>query len=170
MSRYHTKMFIYDIKHYMIRGSMPKGWKTIIIPEVIYKVLKEYANSQGRALWEVVASALATYIAFEKELDKKLWYVFKLLNSYAELKTSLRLSQRDLLDGETAREYVKSCLERFKKTCWQIQERLRIKTEHLVGMIEEDLERINYVYHGKTVMKWNDEMKIIVRNLLVSKI
>lgn len=163
-------MFIYDIRHYMIRESMPKGWKTIIIPEVIYKVLKEYANSQGRALWEVVASALATYITFDKELDKKLWYVFKLLNSYAELKTSLRLRQRDMINGEVAKEYIKSCFERFKKTCWQIQERIKIKTEHLIAMIEDDLTKLDYQYHGKTVMRWNDEMKIIVRNLLVSKI
>lgn len=149
---------------------MVKGWKTIILPEVIYKVVKIYADKERRAMWQVVASALSTYICFSEKIDKKMWYIFKLLNSYAELKTAIRLTRMDILDKKSAIVFVKSCLNKFKKTCWQVQSRLRIKTEHLVALVEEDLERVNYTYHGKSVKQWNDEVKVIIKNILVSKI
>ena len=142
---------------------MPKGWKRINVPEVICNVIDRLAEKQNRARWEIVASALASYVGLQKQLDRKLWYIFKFLNSYSYLKIALQLRSLKIVDAT----FVVNHLEKFKKTCWQIQERLRIKTEHLVSMIESDLERYKSNVPSRIFAKWNDEVKLILKNLLV---
>jgi len=158
--------YIGFLRNLFVRGCvMAKGWKRVNVPTPICAVIDRLAERQKRARWEVVASALATYIALRKELDKKLWYIFKVLNSFVYLKVALQLKSQGIINDE----FVKEQLNKFTKTMWQIQERLHIKTEHIVAMIQEDLKRTNYNGTSKMIMKWNDEVKQLIKNLLVIK-
>ena len=144
---------------------MGKGWKRVNVPNPICNVIDKLAEEQNRARWEVIASALATYIALRKELDRKLWYIFKVLNSFVYLKIALQLKSQGVVNSD----FVKEQLDKFTKTMWQIQERLHIKTEHIVAMIQEDLKKSDYNGSSKMIMKWNDEVKQLIKNLLVMK-
>jgi len=149
-----------------------KVWKTIKLPQEIYELLIAMKREKGKAFWKIIAEAIteseekATTEVVEKmagkvkELDKAIWYSFKLVNGMAMYKQTVSLADAYNTYGNEfgdvlVKEYVKDQKEKFTKTVSQIEKRLNVDLTGVLNAIEEVEEDLR----GKTVARLNDEVK-----------
>jgi len=149
-----------------------KVWKTVKIPEEVYELLVAIKSQNGKPFWKIIMEALTTSeekattevvekIADKvKELDKALWYSFKLVNGMAMYKQTVVLADAYNTYGSEfgdalVTEYVKDQKEKFTKTIDQIEKRLNVDLTEILNAIEEVEENPK----GKTIARLNDEVK-----------
>jgi len=147
-------------------------WKTIKLPQEIYELLIAMKTEKGKAFWKIIAEAIteseeeatakiAEKIADKvKELDKALWYCFKLVNGMAMYKQTVSLAEAYNTYGSEfgdvlTKEYVKGQKEKFIKTIDQIERRLNVDLTKILDAVDELEENPK----GKVVAKLNDEVK-----------
>jgi len=149
-----------------------KVWKTIKVPQEIYELLIAMKREEGKAFWKIITEAIteseeeATAKIAEKmaskakELDKALWYGFKLVNGMAMYKQTVSLANAYNTYGSEfgdalVTEHVKDQKEKFVKTVNQIEKRLNVDLTEVLNAAEEVEEKPK----GKTIAKLNDEVK-----------
>ncbi|RLI87150.1 MAG: hypothetical protein DRP01_02560 [Archaeoglobales archaeon] len=138
---------------------MSKGWKRINVPAPICDVIDRIKKKERSPRWKVVARAILTYAKYDQEIDRRIWYIFKIMQSYAYLKISLELKKNRMIDDN----YVQYNFSRFKKTMKQIHSRFRVDTRRIVKDASEMVER----FTGSNIGKVNEQIKELIKVLLI---
>jgi len=129
-------------------------------------------SQNGLPFWKIIMEALTTSeekattevvekIADKvKELDKALWYNFKLVNGMAMYKQTVALAEAYNIYGSEfgdalVTEHVKDQKEKFMKTIDQIEKRLNVDLTEVLNAAEEVEENPK----GKTIARLKDEVK-----------
>jgi len=143
-----------------------KGWKSIGVREEVKKIIDEIAKRRGWKKYKVVELAIRQFAKEQKygkkekkyhwgyDIDRNLWYAFKLVNSVAQLKTIV-----DEFDDEgKIKEYVNMTM----RTIDQIEDRLGIDMEDVRKALNKFLKNPE----GKNKAKLNDETKMAMLRIL----
>ena len=126
----------------------------IRVPRPLWAVIKEFAESEGVPMWQVIQKAFAHYLTNYRahfrdvsNLDKASWYAFKLSSSIGEFKANPSDEN----------------MQKLLKTVEQISTRLGIDTTALVGAIHRYKERPT----NKNRWALNDQAKLIVAQIIM---
>lgn len=138
------------------------GWRRVNLPAPITATIDRLKKEQNEPRWKVVARALITYATLHDDLDKRLYYVSKIMNGWSYVKVYLTLHRQ----GRVSKEEVASQVRRFIKTLDQIQSRLHIKTSHIIAMVIDIEKGVN----GKKIAEINDEIREVIKALLVASV
>jgi len=142
------------------------AWKTIGVKEDVKKIVDEIAKRRGMKKYEVVELAIRQFMVEQKykrgekayhwgyDIDKNLWYSFKLINSVAQLKTVIDLK----MDEKVVEQFKRMTLN----TISQIEDRLGVDLGNVRRAVEKFVERPA----GKTKAKLNDETKVAMARIL----
>jgi len=141
-------------------------FKAVGVKEEVKQIIDEISRRRGFKKYQVVELAVRQLAKEQKygkkekkyhwgyDIDKQIWYAFKLVNSVAQLKTVIDLS----LDNDTVNEYKNLTM----KTINQIEERLGIDMENVRKAIEKFLENPT----GRNKANLNDETKMAMVRIL----
>jgi len=141
-------------------------FKAVGVKEEVKQIIDEISRRRGFKKYQVVELAVRQFAKEQKygkkekkyhwgyDIDKQIWYAFKLVNSVAQLKTVIDLS----LDNDTVNEYKNLTM----KTINQIEERLGIDMENVRKAIEKFLENPT----GRNKANLNDETKMAMVRIL----
>jgi len=138
------------------------GWMRVNLPAPITKTIDRLKRERGEPRWRVVARALITYASLHDELDKRLYYINKILTGWTYVKVYISLNK----DGRVTDEEVRSQIKRFTKTILQIQDRLHIKTTHILPLLDALAKGAN----GKRIAQVNDAIRDIINSILVAQV
>ena len=150
---------------------MPKaGFKVITIPEKYHSLLMKLKKRYNEPMWKITARAIAFYLRNEKELDRYFYYATKLMNSWAMVKCSLYYYDRGFIPLNIVKEEV----GKFIKTVRQIEYRTHVKVTQLNTMVKELVKAFDdtslWNCRGKIIAKINDEVRNVVRALLLFEV
>ena len=141
-------------------------WKHIAVKEDVKKIVDEVAKRRGLKKYQVIELAIRqfakeqTYKSGDKEyhhgydVDRGLWYAFKLVNSVAQLKHAVeqKFDERDIM------RYKKKTLA----TINQIETRLGVDLNNVKSAIDTFIE----TPQGKQSAKLNDETKLAMARII----
>jgi len=142
------------------------AFKAVGVKEDVKQIIDEIAKRRGFKKYQVVELAIRQFAKEQKcgkgekkyhwgyDIDRNIWYAFKLVNSIAQLKTVIDLN----LDNDTVNEYKNLTM----KTINQIEERLGIDLDNVKKALEKFLENPN----GRTKANLNDETKMAMVRIL----
>jgi len=141
-------------------------FKTVGVKEDVKQIIDEIARRRGWKKYKVVELAIRQFAKEQKygqkekkyhwgyDIDRNIWYAFKLVNSIASLKTIV-----DEFDDEgKIREYMNMTM----RTIDQIEERLGID----MGNVKKALEKFIENPTGKNKANLNDETKFAMVKIL----
>jgi len=138
------------------------GWLRVNLPAPITQTIDRLKKERGEPRWRVIARALLTYAAIQDDLDRRLYYVNKLLTGWTYVKVYISLRGQKRVTDEEVNHQIK----RFKKTLMQIQDRLHIRTIHLIPLLDSLAKGAN----GRKIAEINDEIREIIKALLVAEV
>lgn len=142
------------------------SFKAVGVKEDVKEIIDEISRRRGFKKYQVVELAIRQFAKEQKygrkekkyhwgyDIDKQIWYAFKLVNSVAQLKTVIDLS----LDNDTVNEYKNLTM----KTINQIEERLGIDMENVKKALEKFIENPT----GRNKANLNDETKMAMLRIL----
>jgi len=143
-----------------------KGWKSIGVREEVKKIIDEIAKRRGWKKYQVVELAIRQFAKEQKygkkekkyhwgyDIDRELWYAFKLVNSIAQLKFAVE----EFNDEDRVSFYKKLTMQ----TISQIEERLGVDLDNVRKAVEKFLENPT----GRSKADLNDETKIAMARIL----
>jgi len=134
----------------------------INVPAPITQTIDRLKRENNEPRWRVIARAILTYAKIHDDLDRRLYYISKLMTGWSYVKVYLSLRK----NGKVTDEEVKAQVKRFCKTLDQIQSRLHIKTSHIIGLVWD----VAKGYNGKRVAQINDEIREVIKALLVAEV
>jgi len=141
-------------------------FKAVGVKEEVKQIIDEISKRRGFKKYQVVELAIRQFAKEQKygrkekkyhwgyDIDKQIWYAFKLVNSVAQLKTVIDLS----LDNDTVNEYKNLTM----KTINQIEERLGIDMDNVKKALEKFIENPT----GRNKANLNDETKMAMARIL----
>jgi len=142
------------------------GWKSIGVKEEVKKIVDEIAKRRGLKKYEVVELAIRQFAKEQKykrgekeyhwgyDIDRELWYAFKLVNSIAQLKFAVE----EFNDENRVSFYKRLTMQ----TISQIEERLGVDLDNVKKAVEKFVE--NPI--GKNKANLNDETKVAMARIL----
>ena len=142
------------------------AWTCVGIKSDVKKIIDEIAKRRGMKKCEVVEVAIRRFATEQKykrgekeyhwgyNLDRELWYAFKLANSVAQLKTIIELNG----DEKKINEYRNMTMN----TINQIEERLGVDLDNVKRAIDRFLKNPN----GRMKAYLNDETKVAMARIL----
>jgi len=142
------------------------SFKSVGVREDVKEIIDEISKRRGFKKYQVVELAIRQFAMEQKygrkekkyhwgyDIDKQIWYAFKLVNSVAQLKTVIDLS----LDNDTVNEYKNLTM----KTINQIEERLGIDMDNVKKALEKFIENPT----GRNKANLNDETKMAMLRIL----
>jgi len=151
---------------------MPKKkktvWKSIKVPYEVHTILKAKAKRENVAMHKAIVSAIlaaedgdlaeaAEKIPVQaKNIDKALWYCFKLVNGVAMYKQALIMKGRISGAYVTAmEEYRVEQREKLFNTLNQIEERLKVDLTE----VQKQIKALEKNTTGRDIMGLNDTLK-----------
>jgi len=125
-------------------------WKTISIPENIYRQIQKIARFKKIAMWKVLVEMISAYQAARRDFkkrsitDKTIWYITKLTLSVGEFRGNPNDKNKRLL----------------KKTIEQVEQRLGVDLSELKSVIR--------TYKGDNASRkaLNDTVKLSIMRIL----
>ena len=142
------------------------AWTCVGIKSDVKKIIDEIAKRRGMKKCEVVEVAIRRFATEQKykrgekeyhwgyNLDRELWYAFKLANSVAQLKTIIELNG----DEKKINEYRNMTMN----TINQIEERLGVDLDNVKRAIDRFIKNPN----GRMKAYLNDETKVAMARIL----
>lgn len=142
------------------------GWKSIGVKEDLKKIVDEVAKRRGFKKYQVVELAIRQFVKEQKygkkekkyhwgyDIDRNVWYAFKLVNSVAQLKFAVE----EFNDEDRVSFYKKLAMQ----TINQIEERLGVDLDNVRKALEKFLENPT----GKNKANLNDETKMAMVRIL----
>jgi len=143
-------------------------WKNVAVKEDVKKIIDEISKKRGIKRYQVVELAIRQFAREQKyrrdekeyhcgyDIDRELWYAFKLVNSIAQLKHAIELK----LDDASVKRYVSKTFE----TISQIENRLGVDLSNVKTAINKFLDTPN----GKMSANLNDETKMAMARIIFS--
>jgi len=147
-------------------------WKTIKVPAHVHKALKSKATSGKVAMHKIISSALIVaedkdlvevgekVSKIAKDIDRVVWYAFKLSNSVAMFKRTVNVLDDAILKDSSGSDLaisnkINSELQRTIRTVEQIESRLDLDLTEVKDAIYNFIEERD----GKATRDLNDAVK-----------
>ncbi len=150
-------------------------WKAIRVPEQVHAVLKQKAKKQKVAMHKVISQALmeSKMLPYKdiqekltgdaKNIDRAIWYAFKLANGVAMFKQAVILAGKlDAAEGEQIAAFVNSEKEKLMRTIEQIEKRCNVNLEDVRNAVTHYAEGDGEV----TTAVLNDTVKAAMIEIL----
>ena len=145
------------------------GWRTIIVKDETKKIIDEISKRRGIARSKLVEEAIMMYAKEQKlskyhwgyDIDRNIWYGFKLVNTVAQLKLVIELAEQGMVEKEKVEEYKKMT----ENTIKQIEERLGINMNTLKIALKKFLEKPNDI----TKKDLSDETKYWMAKIVLGE-
>jgi len=146
------------------------AWTCVGVKSDVKKIIDEIAKRRGMKKCEVVEVAVRQLLKEQKykrgekeyhwgyDIDRPLWYAFKLANSVAQLKTIVELNGDEKGDEKKINEYRNMTMN----TINQIEERLGVDLDNVKRAIDRFLKTPN----GRMKAYLNDETKVAMARIL----
>ena len=143
-------------------------FKTVGVKEDVKQIIDEIARRRGWKRYKVVELAIRQFAKEQKygkkekkyhwgyDIDRNVWYAFKLVNSIAQLKFAIE----EFNDESRINLYKNLTMQ----TINQIEERLGVDLKDVRKAIDKFLENPN----GRTKANLNDETKMAMVRILFS--
>jgi len=143
-------------------------FKTVGVKEDVKQIIDEIARRRGWKRYKVVELAIRQFAKEQKygkkekkyhwgyDIDRNVWYAFKLVNSIAQLKFAIE----EFNDESRINLYKNLTMQ----TINQIEERLGVDLKDVKKAIDKFLENPN----GRTKANLNDETKMAMVRILFS--
>lgn len=138
------------------------GWRRVNVPAPITETIDRLKKRLDEPRWRVIARALLTYASVHDDLDRRLYYVNKLLTGWTYVKVYMTLYR----EGRVTGDEVSAQVRRFARTLMQVQDRLHIKTVHLLSLLDALAQGAD----GRKVAMINDELREVIKGILVSSV
>ena len=141
-------------------------FKTVGVKEDVKQIIDEIARRRGWKKYKVVELAIRQFAKEQKygkkekkyhwgyDIDRNIWYAFKLVNSVAQLKFAVE----EFNDESRINLYKNLTMQ----TINQIEERLGVDLDNVKKAIDKFLENPN----GRTKANLNDETKFAMVKIL----
>jgi len=141
-------------------------FRTVGVKEEIKQIIDEIARRRGWKKYKVVELAIRQFAKEQKygkkekkyhwgyDIDRNIWYAFKLVNSVAQLKFAIE----EFNDENRINLYKNLTMQ----TINQIEERLGVDLDNVKKAIDKFLENPN----GRTKANLNDETKFAMVKIL----
>lgn len=141
-------------------------FKTVGVKEDVKQIIDEIARRRGLKRYKVVELAIRQFAKEQKygkkekkyhwgyDIDRNVWYAFKLVNSIAQLKFAIE----EFNDESRINLYKNLTMQ----TINQIEERLGVDLKDVKKAIDKFLENPN----GRTKANLNDETKMAMVRIL----
>jgi len=141
-------------------------FKTVGVKEDVKEIIDEIARRRGWKKYKVVELAIRQFAKEQKygkkekkyhwgyDIDRNIWYAFKLVNSVAQLKFAVE----EFNDESRINLYKNLTMQ----TINQIEERLGVDLDNVKKAIDKFLENPN----GRTKANLNDETKFAMVKIL----
>ena len=141
-------------------------FKTVGVKEDVKEIIDEIARRRGWKKYKVVELAIRQFAKEQKygkkekkyhwgyDIDRNIWYAFKLVNSVAQLKFAVE----EFNDESKINLYKNLTMQ----TINQIEERLGVDLDNVKKAIDKFLENPN----GRTKANLNDETKFAMVKIL----
>jgi len=145
-------------------------WTAVAVRSDIKKMIDEISKRRKIARSKIVEEAILMYIKEQKlkdryhwgyDIDRNIWYGFKLVNSISQLKLIIELAEQSVIDKNKIREYIKMT----ENTIQQIEERLGINLNTLKRALKKFIEKPN----GYTKKELNDETKYWMSKIVLGE-
>jgi len=142
------------------------AWTCVGVRSDVKKIIDEIAKRRGMKKCEVVEVAIRQFAKEQKykrgekeyhwgyDIDRHLWYAFKIANSVAQLKTIVELNG----DEKKINEYRNMTMN----TINQIEERLGVDLDNVRKAVEKFLQNPS----GRNKANLNDETKVAMARIL----
>lgn len=140
-------------------------WKSVGIKDETWKIIDEISRRRRIKKYQVVDLAVRQFLFEQKykrgsreyhcgyDIDRNIWYAFKLVNSIAQLK----LVVEEMRDNKKISKYINYTME----TIEQIENRLNIDLSNVRKAIKKFVDNPN----GENKKKLNDETKFIMAKI-----
>jgi len=141
-------------------------FKTVGVKEDVKQIIDEIAKRRGWKKYQVVETAIRQFAKEQKcgkgekkyhwgyDIDRNIWYAFKLVNSVAQLKFAVE----EFNDENRINLYKNLTMQ----TINQIEERLGVDLDNVKKAIDKFLENPN----GRAKANLNDETKFAMVKIL----
>ena len=145
-------------------------WSSIAIRSEVKKIIDEISSRRKIAKSKIVEEAIMMYVKEQKlkgkyhwgyDVDRNIWYGFKLVNSVAQLKLIVELAEQGVIEKDKVKEYKRMT----ENTIQQIEERLGINMNTLKRALNKFLEKPN----SKTKKDLNDETKYLMAKIVLGE-
>ncbi|HIP92677.1 MAG TPA: ribbon-helix-helix domain-containing protein [Thermotoga sp.] len=145
-------------------------WSSVAVRHEIKEMIDEISKRRKVPKSRLVEEAIMMYIKEQKlkgkyhwgyDIDRNIWYGFKLVNSIAQLKLVIELAEQGVVEKEKVEEYRKMT----ENTIQQIEERLGINLNTLKRALRKFIEKPN----GITKKELNDETKYLMAKIVLGE-